>query len=168
MSTTSYSLTLTLLTVLVTGMGASAPLHAQTAMINVSARGGRPSTGHGNAIIDPTNIGEWRRVWREPIPERKTDFFEYAFDGARSCRVGDVAPDRRGSPAVAADRAGDRAGGGLVAIQDGDSGAARGEERGDGGADARTPAGDDGRLLLQLEHGSPVRRARCLYFPPTL
>jgi beta-glucuronidase len=81
MSTTSYSLTLTLLTVLVTGMGASAPLHAQTAMINVSARGGTSLNGPWNAIIDPTNIGEWRRVWREPIPERKTDFFEYAFDG---------------------------------------------------------------------------------------
>lgn len=54
---------------------------AQTAMQNVFGRNGVSLNGKWDVLIDPTNIGEWRQVWKEPIPEKKTDFFEYSFDG---------------------------------------------------------------------------------------
>ena len=56
-------------------------LCAQTAMQNVFGRNGVCLNGKWNVLIDPTNIGEWRQVWKEPVPVNKTDFFEYSFDG---------------------------------------------------------------------------------------
>ena len=60
---------------------------AQTAMINVESRNLTSLNGNWNAIIDPTGIGEWRQVWLEKTPEKKTDFFEYSFQGAPEMKV---------------------------------------------------------------------------------
>lgn len=54
---------------------------AQSAMINVSARNCTSLNGKWNVIIDPIDIGIWREVWKEKKPEKKTDFYEYSFDG---------------------------------------------------------------------------------------
>jgi beta-glucuronidase len=54
---------------------------AQSAMTNVSARICTSLNGKWQVIIDPTNVGNWREVWKERKPEKKTDFFEYSFDG---------------------------------------------------------------------------------------
>lgn len=54
---------------------------AQTAMTNVSARNCTNLNGKWQAIIDPTGIGDWRQVWTEKKPEKKTDFVEYSFKG---------------------------------------------------------------------------------------
>ncbi|MBN1950987.1 MAG: beta galactosidase jelly roll domain-containing protein [Bacteroidales bacterium] len=60
---------------------------AQTAMINVESRNLKSLNGNWNALIDPTGIGEWRQVWLEKTPEKKTDFFEYSFEGASELKV---------------------------------------------------------------------------------
>jgi beta-glucuronidase len=54
-------------------------LSGQSAMIIVEGRKTSVLNGTWEALIDPTNIGEWRQVWKTTIPEQKTDFFEYAF-----------------------------------------------------------------------------------------
>lgn len=54
---------------------------AQTAMTNVSARHCISLNGKWQVILDPTGIGNWREVWKEKKPEKKTDFVEYSFDG---------------------------------------------------------------------------------------
>lgn len=56
-------------------------VRAQSAMINVSGRYCTSLNGKWQVIIDPTGIGSWREVWKERKPEKKTDFFEYSFDG---------------------------------------------------------------------------------------
>jgi beta-glucuronidase len=56
-------------------------LHAQTAMTNVSGRNSTLLNGKWQVIIDPSGVGNWRQVWKEPIPKKKTDFFEYDFEG---------------------------------------------------------------------------------------
>jgi beta-glucuronidase len=60
---------------------------AQTAMINVQARILTELNGNWNVIIDPTGIGNWRQVWLEHQPQKKTDFFEYSFDGGPQLKV---------------------------------------------------------------------------------
>lgn len=55
-------------------------LLAQTAMINVDARTSISLNGKWAVMIDPANTGEWRQVWKEPVPQKKSDFFEYSFD----------------------------------------------------------------------------------------
>jgi beta-glucuronidase len=63
-------------------------LWAQTAMINVHGRSNTTSlNGKWTVIIDPTGIGEWRQVWEEKQPQRKTDFVEYSFDGGPELQV---------------------------------------------------------------------------------
>ncbi len=62
-------------------------LCGQTAMINTSSRDLISLNGEWNAIIDPTGIGEWRQVWLEEQPEKKTDFFEYSFEGGPTLKV---------------------------------------------------------------------------------
>jgi beta-glucuronidase len=65
--------------------------NAQTAMINVAARKTTSLNGEWNVIIDPTGIGNWRQVWKEHQPEKKTDFFEYSFEGGPVLKVpGDI------------------------------------------------------------------------------
>jgi beta-glucuronidase len=56
-------------------------LNGQSAVQNVYGRTTTCLNGKWNVLIDPTNIGNWRQVWREPVPQKKTDFFEYSFDG---------------------------------------------------------------------------------------
>jgi beta-glucuronidase len=53
---------------------------AQRAMVNPASRQATSLNGEWNVIIDPTDNGEWRRVWLEEKPRKKTDFFEYSFD----------------------------------------------------------------------------------------
>jgi beta-glucuronidase len=50
-------------------------------MINVSARHCTNLNGKWQVIIDPAGAGDWRQVWKEKKPEKKTDFFEYSFEG---------------------------------------------------------------------------------------
>ncbi|MCF8359084.1 MAG: beta-glucuronidase [Prolixibacteraceae bacterium] len=59
----------------------------QTAMINPQARNSVSLNGKWNVIVDPTGIGEWRQVWLEKKPEKKTDFYEYSFDGSPTFTV---------------------------------------------------------------------------------
>lgn len=54
---------------------------AQTAMINVSGRHCTSLNGKWQSIPDPTGIGNWREVWKERKPQKKTDFVEYSFEG---------------------------------------------------------------------------------------
>lgn len=56
-------------------------VYAQSAMINVSARHCTNLNGKWQVIIDPAGAGDWRQVWKEKKPEKKTDFFEYSFEG---------------------------------------------------------------------------------------
>ena len=62
-------------------------LLAQSAMINVDARNTTNLKGEWKAIIDPTGAGDWRQVWLEKKPQKKTDFFEYSFDGGPKLNV---------------------------------------------------------------------------------
>ncbi|MDQ1772063.1 glycoside hydrolase family 2 protein [Labilibaculum euxinus] len=56
-------------------------LQAQTAMVNVQSRNLTSLNGKWKVIIDPTGIGDWRQVWQEKKPQKKTDFVEYSFEG---------------------------------------------------------------------------------------
>jgi beta-glucuronidase len=60
---------------------------AQSAMINVQGRHTTSLNGKWQAIIDPTDGGDWRQVWKEPKAVKKTDFFEYSFDGGPQLNV---------------------------------------------------------------------------------
>jgi beta-glucuronidase len=62
-------------------------IYAQSAMINVSARHCTNLDGKWQIIIDPSGAGDWRQVWKERKPEKKTDFFEYSFEGGSSFNV---------------------------------------------------------------------------------
>jgi len=55
-------------------------LLAQSAMTNIKSRNTTSLNGNWKVIIDPTGTGDWRQVWLERKPEKKTDFFEYSFD----------------------------------------------------------------------------------------
>jgi beta-glucuronidase len=57
-------------------------VHAQTAMINNQSRNRTSLNGEWKAIIDPSGSGDYRQVWLEKKPQKKTDFFEYSFEGA--------------------------------------------------------------------------------------
>ncbi len=59
----------------------------ETAMINPYSRDYTSLNGKWNVIIDPTGIGEWRQVWLEKKAEKKTDFFEYSFEGGPTLNV---------------------------------------------------------------------------------
>jgi beta-glucuronidase len=60
---------------------------AQTAMISAGARKVTNLNGDWDAIIDPTGIGDWKQVWREQKPVKKSDFFEYSFQGGPQLKV---------------------------------------------------------------------------------
>ncbi|MEO8535445.1 MAG: glycoside hydrolase family 2 TIM barrel-domain containing protein [Flavobacterium sp.] len=62
-------------------------LQAQTAMINVQSRHLTSLNGKWNVLPDPGNIGGWKKFWIEPKPQKKTDFFEYSFNGAPELNV---------------------------------------------------------------------------------
>ncbi|MWN75558.1 glycoside hydrolase family 2 [Labilibaculum sp. A4] len=50
-------------------------------MVNVQSRNLTSLNGKWKVIIDPTGIGDWRQVWQEKKPQKKTDFVEYSFEG---------------------------------------------------------------------------------------
>jgi beta-glucuronidase len=56
-------------------------VNSQSAMINIASRHCVSLDGKWQVIIDPTGAGDWRKVWQERKPEKKTDFIEYSFDG---------------------------------------------------------------------------------------
>jgi beta-glucuronidase len=62
-------------------------LIAQTAMLNSQSRNLTSLNGEWNVIIDPTGIGDWKQVWLEKKPQKKTDFFEYSFEGGPVLKV---------------------------------------------------------------------------------
>ena len=66
---------------LITPLSKLNSIWAQSAMINVSNRNCISLNGKWKAIIDPSGAGNWREVWKERKPEKKTDFFEYSFEG---------------------------------------------------------------------------------------
>jgi len=62
-------------------------VNSQSAMINISGRNTTCLNGEWPVIIDPTGIGDWRQVWLEKKPVKKTDFFEYSFEGGPGMKV---------------------------------------------------------------------------------
>ena len=62
-------------------------LLAQSAMINVGARNNTNLNGEWKVIVDPTGTGDWRQVWLEKKPQKKTDFFEYSFEGGPKMNI---------------------------------------------------------------------------------
>ncbi|UUF12510.1 MULTISPECIES: glycoside hydrolase family 2 protein [Flavobacterium] len=62
-------------------------LQAQTAMANVESRHLSSLNDEWQIILDPTRIGEWKQVWLEKKPQKKTDFVEYSFDGGPMLKV---------------------------------------------------------------------------------
>lgn len=69
------------------GLSGPGSAFAQSAMINVSARHCTSLDGEWQVIIDPTGAGDWRQVWQERKPEKKTDFIEYSFEGGPALNV---------------------------------------------------------------------------------
>ncbi len=62
-------------------------VNAQTAMVNVDGRNTSSLNGKWTVIIDPGGGGDWRKVWEEKKPQKKTDFVEYSFDGGPELNV---------------------------------------------------------------------------------
>lgn len=62
-------------------------LIAQTAMINVQSRSLTSLNGEWQVILDPLGAGDWKQVWQEKKPQKKTDFVEYSFDGGPMLQV---------------------------------------------------------------------------------
>ena len=61
--------------------------YAQSAMVNPKSRKCQSLNREWKAILDPTDIGEWREVWLEKTPQNKTDFYEYSFEGGSVLNV---------------------------------------------------------------------------------
>lgn len=59
----------------------------QATMINYYSRNLISLNGQWNVIIDPADVCEWRQVWQEKKPQKKTDFFEYDFDKSPVLKV---------------------------------------------------------------------------------
>ena len=68
-----------------TGSGSEA--YSQTAMPNIDGRKLISLNGAWDIIIDPAGVGDWRQIWLEKKPEKKTDFIEYGFDGGPTLQV---------------------------------------------------------------------------------
>jgi beta-glucuronidase len=62
-------------------------LRAQTAMVNAGARNTSSLNGKWTVIIDPGGAGDYKQVWQEKKPQKKTDFVEYSFDGGPELQV---------------------------------------------------------------------------------
>lgn len=59
----------------------------QTAMTNVQSRNTISLNGEWDVLIDPAGAGNFQQVWLENKPAKKTDFFEYSFEGGPSLKV---------------------------------------------------------------------------------
>ena len=62
-------------------------LNAQIAMVNIQSRHLRSLNGKWKVLVDPGDIGGWKQFWIERMPQKKTDFFEYSFEGAQELNV---------------------------------------------------------------------------------
>jgi beta-glucuronidase len=62
-------------------------LSAQSAMINVAGRKTTSLNGSWKVILDFTGAGDYRQVWLEKKPMKKTDFVEYSFEGGPTLNV---------------------------------------------------------------------------------
>jgi len=62
-------------------------MQAQTAMINVQSRNLISLNGDWQVILDPTGSGDYKQVWQEKKPQKKTDFVEYSFEGGPFLKV---------------------------------------------------------------------------------
>ena len=58
-------------------------IFAQSAMNNVAARKITSLNGKWQVIIDPTDVGNWRQVWKDPKAVKKTDFLNMVLKGDR-------------------------------------------------------------------------------------
>ncbi len=56
-------------------------------MTNIDSRNKISLGGEWKVLIYPTGAGEWRQVWTEKKPQKKTDFVEYSFDGGATLHV---------------------------------------------------------------------------------
>ena len=56
-------------------------------MVNVQSRNLTSLNGKWKVMVDPGNIGGWKKFWIEPKLEKKTDFFEYSFNGGPELNV---------------------------------------------------------------------------------
>ena len=55
--------------------------------VNAPSRNITSLNGEWKVMADPTGSGDWKQVWLEKQPQRKTDFFEYSFEGAPVLKV---------------------------------------------------------------------------------
>ncbi len=62
-------------------------VNAQTAMVNIDGRNTSSLNGKWTVMIDPGGGGDWRKVWEEKQPQKKTDFVEYSFEGGPELNV---------------------------------------------------------------------------------
>jgi beta-glucuronidase len=62
-------------------------LQAQSAMNNIYGRKIISLNGEWKCIPDPAGAGEWRQLWLEKKPQKKTDFVEFSFDEGPSLKV---------------------------------------------------------------------------------
>ena len=62
-------------------------MSAQTSMVNVVGRNTTSLNGNWQVIPDPAGGGDYRQVWLEKKPQKKTDFFEYSFEGGPFLKV---------------------------------------------------------------------------------
>ncbi|HBY54568.1 MAG TPA: glycoside hydrolase family 2, partial [Marinilabiliales bacterium] len=56
-------------------------------MVNVVGRNTTSLNGNWQVIPDPAGGGDYRQVWLEKKPQKKTDFFEYSFEGGPFLKV---------------------------------------------------------------------------------
>ncbi|MBK5270390.1 MAG: beta galactosidase jelly roll domain-containing protein, partial [Bacteroidia bacterium] len=56
-------------------------------MLNIQSRHSTGLNGKWKVIVDPTGSGDSKKVWLEKKPEKKTDFFEYSFEGGPELKV---------------------------------------------------------------------------------
>lgn len=60
---------------------------AQVGVISAGAKKVTSLNGDWDVIIDPAGAGDWKQVWLEQKPEKKSDFFEYSFQGGPRLKV---------------------------------------------------------------------------------
>jgi beta-glucuronidase len=56
-------------------------------MVNVQSRNLTSLNGNWQVIIDPAGGGDYKQVWQEKKPQKKTDFVEYSFEGGPLLKV---------------------------------------------------------------------------------